>query len=206
MITGRPTCFHRFYIDVSHPKWLLLEVHRYEVEVAQDSRLDSFMSLQHLVSSSYDARISYPHWLGHVKWLVSGGDHESAMYISDLFALPPVPPRWPVRCSHSCFTGEFPTSLSGKAGQSLEEWWHFGGPCRLWHWGAFGLGFDRFSVCQLLLYHLKRKGEMDVYLCVIETKAVPKLETTMKMNEVLHIIQVIRCDHFILHPKLASKY
>ena len=25
----------------------------------------------------------------------------------------------------------------------------------------------------------------------------------MKMNEVLHIIQ-IRCDHFILHPKLAS--
>ena len=52
MITGRPTCFHRFYIDVSHPKWLLLEVHRYEVEVAQDSRLDSFMSLQHLVSSS----------------------------------------------------------------------------------------------------------------------------------------------------------
>ena len=92
MITGRTTCFHRFYIDVSHPKWLLLEVHRYEVEVAQDSRLDSFMSLQHLVSSSYDARISYPHWLGHVKWLVSGGDHESAMYISDLFALPRCPP------------------------------------------------------------------------------------------------------------------
>ena len=121
------------------------------------------MSLQHLVSSSYDARISYPHWLGHVQWLVSGGDHESAMYISDLFALPLVPPRWPVHCSHSCFTGEFPTSLSGKAGQSLEEWWHFGGPCRLWHWGAFGLGFDRFFISQLLLYYLK-KGKNEKWM------------------------------------------
>ena len=45
---------------------------------------------------------------------------------------------------------------------------------------------------------------MDVYLCVIETKTVPKLETTMKMNEVLHIIQVIRCDHFILHPNFQD--
>ena len=45
-----------------------------------------------------------------------------------------------------------------------------------------------------------KKGRSgDLYLWV------PKLETTMKMNEVLHIIQV-RCDHFILHPKLASKF
>ena len=29
------TCFPRFYIDVLHPKRPLLEVHRYEVEVAQ---------------------------------------------------------------------------------------------------------------------------------------------------------------------------
>ena len=100
--------------------------------------LDSFMSLQHLVSSSLWCSYFLSTLIGSREvtcfWWRSWICH----YISDLFALPPVPPRWPVRCSHGRFTGEFPVPLSGKAEQSLEEWWHFGGPCRLWHWGALG--------------------------------------------------------------------
>eukprot|EP00434_Breviolum_minutum_P046209 symbB.v1.2.041651.t1/scaffold8452.1/size6286/1 len=40
------TCFPRFYIDVLHPKRPLLEVHRYEVEVAQESFLRHFPAKQ----------------------------------------------------------------------------------------------------------------------------------------------------------------